>query len=78
MPVRAANNRAIKAVQSLYSGGGMGATLPSASGTAWGLVDGFPPARDTQHFCAPVSRNLDYIGIGIATYNVDSQCFGCR
>lgn len=39
MPMPATNDRAIKAVQSLYAGKGMGATLPSASTTAWGLVN---------------------------------------
>jgi phage/plasmid-like protein (TIGR03299 family) len=38
-PVPATNDSAIKAVQSLYAGKGMGATLISASGTAWGLVN---------------------------------------
>ena len=33
------NDSAIKAVQALYAGRGKGATLPSASGTAWGLVN---------------------------------------
>lgn len=38
-PMPATNDSAIKAVQSLYAGKGMGATLTSASGTAWGLVN---------------------------------------
>ncbi|MFM0131241.1 DUF932 domain-containing protein [Paraburkholderia sediminicola] len=38
-PVPATNDSAIKAVQALYAGKGMGATLASASGTAWGLVN---------------------------------------
>ncbi len=33
------NERALKAVGQLYTGGGMGAKLPSASGTAWGLLN---------------------------------------
>ncbi|MFV8603953.1 DUF932 domain-containing protein [Ralstonia pseudosolanacearum] len=33
------NERAIKAVEQLYAGRGMGAQLPSASGTAWGLLN---------------------------------------
>ncbi|AJG21163.1 DUF932 domain-containing protein [Cupriavidus basilensis] len=33
------NERAIKAVGQLYTGHGMGAQLPSASGTAWGLLN---------------------------------------
>lgn len=35
----AVNERAIKAVSELYAGRGMGAKLPSASGTAWGLLN---------------------------------------
>ncbi|MFM0498632.1 DUF932 domain-containing protein [Paraburkholderia caledonica] len=38
-PVAATNDSAIKAVQELFAGKGMGATLASASGTAWGLVN---------------------------------------
>ena len=38
-PVHATNDSAIKAVQSLYAGKGMGATLASASGTAFGLLN---------------------------------------
>ncbi|MDF3081470.1 DUF932 domain-containing protein [Burkholderia sola] len=33
------NERAIKAVGQLYAGRGMGADLPSASGTAWGILN---------------------------------------
>jgi phage/plasmid-like protein (TIGR03299 family) len=35
----ATNDSAINAVQALYAGRGKGATLPSAAGTAWGLVN---------------------------------------
>lgn len=38
-PVHTTNDSAIKAVQSLYAGKGMGATLASASGTAFGLLN---------------------------------------
>jgi phage/plasmid-like protein (TIGR03299 family) len=47
-PVPATNDRAIKAAQSLYAGRGMGATLPSASGTAWGLVNSITEFVDHQ------------------------------
>jgi phage/plasmid-like protein (TIGR03299 family) len=47
-PVTATNDRAIKAVQSLYAGRGMGATLLSASGTAWGLVNSITEFVDHQ------------------------------
>ncbi|WP_454731993.1 MULTISPECIES: DUF932 domain-containing protein [Cupriavidus] len=35
----AVNDRAVKAVQELYAGSGKGAQLPSAAGTAWGLLN---------------------------------------
>lgn len=44
----ATNDRAIKAAQLLYAGGGMGATLTSASGTAWGLVNSITEFVDHQ------------------------------
>jgi len=46
--VPATNDSAIKAVQSLYAGKGMGATLASASGTAWGLVNSITEYVDHQ------------------------------
>lgn len=39
-PVTAVNDRAVKAVQELFAGRGKGSNLASASGTAWGLVQG--------------------------------------
>ena len=39
-PVTAVNDRALKAVQELFTGRGKGSNLASASGTAWGLVQG--------------------------------------
>lgn len=48
MPVPATNDRAIKAVHELYAGRGKGATLPSASGTAWGLVNSVTEFVDHQ------------------------------
>ncbi|PXW29764.1 DUF932 domain-containing protein [Paraburkholderia caballeronis] len=47
-PVPATNDSAIKAVQSLYAGKGMGAALASASGTAWGLVNSITEYVDHQ------------------------------
>ncbi|WP_434661502.1 DUF932 domain-containing protein [Paraburkholderia sp. A3BS-1L] len=44
----AVNERAIKAVSELYAGRGKGATLPSASGTAWGLVNSVTEFVDHQ------------------------------
>lgn len=42
------NDRAIKAVHALYAGRGKGATLPSASSTAWGLVNSITEYVDHQ------------------------------
>jgi phage/plasmid-like protein (TIGR03299 family) len=47
-PAPATNDSAIKAVQSLYAGKGMGATLASALGTAWGLVNAITEFVDHQ------------------------------
>ena len=48
MPMPATNDRAIKAVHELYAGRGKGATLPSASGTAWGLINSVTEFVDHQ------------------------------
>jgi hypothetical protein len=42
------NDSAIRAVQLLYAGRGKGATLASASGTAWGLVNSITEYVDHQ------------------------------
>ncbi|MGA4256775.1 DUF932 domain-containing protein [Ralstonia pseudosolanacearum] len=62
----AVNERAIKAVQQLYAGRGKGAQLPSASGTAWGLlnsiteyVDHHRQARSDDH-----RRDAAWLGAG--------------
>lgn len=39
-PVTAVNDRALKSVQELFTGRGKGSNLASASGTAWGLLNG--------------------------------------
>ncbi|PXX05453.1 phage/plasmid-like protein (TIGR03299 family) [Paraburkholderia tropica] len=44
----ATNDSAIRVVQSLYAGRGKGATLASASGTAWGLVNSITEFVDHQ------------------------------
>jgi phage/plasmid-like protein (TIGR03299 family) len=44
----ATNDRAIKAVHELYAGRGKGATLASASGTAWGLLNSVTEYVDHQ------------------------------
>jgi len=48
MPVPATNDRAIKAAHELYAGRGKGATLLSASGTAWGLLNSVTEFVDHQ------------------------------
>jgi phage/plasmid-like protein (TIGR03299 family) len=48
VPMPATNESAIRAVQSLYAGRGKGATLASASGTAWGLVNSITEFIDHQ------------------------------
>ncbi|WP_454826716.1 DUF932 domain-containing protein [Paraburkholderia xenovorans] len=48
MPAPATNDSAIRAVQALYAGRGKGATLPAASGTAWGLVNSITEFVDHQ------------------------------
>lgn len=62
------NERALKAVGQLYAGSGMGAKLPSASGTAWGLlnsitefVDHHRRARSDDH-----RRDSSWFGQGAA------------
>lgn len=64
----AVNERALKAIEQLYAGRGMGAQLPSASGTAWGLlnacteyVDHFRRARSDDH-----RRDAAWFGQGAA------------
>jgi phage/plasmid-like protein (TIGR03299 family) len=47
-PASATNDSAIKAAQALYAGRGKGATLPSATGTAWGLVNSITEFVDHQ------------------------------
>lgn len=64
----AVNERAIKAVGQLYAGRGLGAQLPSASGTAWGLLnavteftDHHRRARSDDH-----RRDAAWFGAGAA------------
>ncbi|TCK97125.1 DUF932 domain-containing protein [Paraburkholderia sp. BL9I2N2] len=47
-PAPTTNDSAIKAAHALYAGRGRGATLPSASGTAWGLVNSVTEFVDHQ------------------------------
>lgn len=58
------NQKAIQTVYGLYSGEGRGSKLQSASGTAWGLVNGITEFVDTHRR----ARNQDY--------RLDSAWFG--
>lgn len=58
------NQKAIQAVYGLYSGGGKGSKLQSASGTAWGLLNGITEFVDVHRR----ARNQDY--------RLDSAWFG--
>lgn len=67
-PAPATNDSAIKAVQSLYAGKGMGATLASASGTAWGLVNSITEFVDHQRRARSEDHRRDaaWFGTGAA------------
>jgi phage/plasmid-like protein (TIGR03299 family) len=67
-PVPATNDSAIKVVQSLYAGKGMGATLASASGTAWGLVNSITEFVDHQRRARSDDHRRDaaWFGTGAA------------
>ncbi|HDR9149378.1 hypothetical protein WK24_29095 [Burkholderia vietnamiensis] len=67
-PVQATNDSAVKAVQSLYSGRGMGATLASASGTAWGLLNSVTEFVDHQRRARSDDHRRDaaWFGTGAA------------
>lgn len=58
------NQKAIQSVYALYAGEGKGSKLSSASGTAWGLVNGVTEYVDTHRR----ARNQDY--------RLDSAWFG--
>lgn len=67
-PVQATNDSAIKAVQSLYGSRGMGATLASASGTAWGLLNSVTEFVDHQRRARSDDHRRDaaWFGTGAA------------
>lgn len=60
----ATNDRAVKAVQTLYTGRGMGATLVSASGTAWGLLNSVTEYVDHQRRARSVDHRRDAAWFG--------------
>ncbi|MGA4231789.1 DUF932 domain-containing protein [Ralstonia nicotianae] len=64
----AVNERAIKAVGQLYGGRGKGAGLPSASGTAWGLLNSITEYVDHHRRARSDDHRLDaaWFGAGAA------------
>jgi len=53
------NDRALRAIQLLYDGKGMGSDLPSASGTAWGLVNAVTQYADHERRARSADHRLD-------------------
>lgn len=64
MPGKVTNLRALKRVTELYEGRGMGAGLPAANGTAWGLLNAVTQYVDHER----KARNSEY--------RMDSAWFG--
>lgn len=64
----AINERAVKAVHALYSGQGKGSDMASASGTAWGLVNGVTEFVDHHRRARSNDHRLDaaWFGAGAA------------
>jgi len=68
VPMPATNDSAIKVVQALYAGRGKGATLASASSTAWGLVNSITEFVDHQRRARSEDHRRDaaWFGAGAA------------
>ncbi len=58
------NERALKAVQALYDGKGMGSELASASGTAWGLLNSISQYVDHEKRARSQEYRLDSAWFG--------------
>ena len=58
------NQKAIQTVYGLYSGGGKGSDMASASGTAWGLVNGVTEFVDTHRRARSQDNRLDSAWFG--------------
>lgn len=59
------NDRALRAIQALYDGKGMGADLPSAAGTAWGLVNAVTQYSDHERRARSADHRLDSAWFGV-------------
>ncbi|MGN8084865.1 DUF932 domain-containing protein [Ralstonia sp. 22086] len=59
------NDRALRAIQALYDGKGMGADLPSAAGTAWGLVNAVTQYADHERRARSADHRLDSAWFGV-------------
>jgi hypothetical protein len=58
------NQKAIQTVYGLYSGSGKGSDLASASGTAWGLVNGITEFVDVHRRARNQDNRLDSAWFG--------------
>lgn len=63
-PVPTTNDSAIKIVQELFSGRGKGAAMPSAAGTAWGLVNSLTEFVDHHRRARSIDHRLDAAWFG--------------
>lgn len=60
----AVNDRAVKAVQELYAGGGKGSDMASAAGTAWGLLNSVTEFVDHHRRARSPDHRLDAAWFG--------------
>jgi phage/plasmid-like protein (TIGR03299 family) len=58
------NERALRRVQNLYEGAGRGATMPSANGTAWGLLNAVTEYIDHERRARSTEYRLDSAWFG--------------
>lgn len=58
------NQKALQNVFALFSGGGKGSNLPSAAGTAWGLLNGVTEYVDLHRRARSVDHRLDSAWFG--------------
>ncbi|MGO4575018.1 DUF932 domain-containing protein [Cupriavidus sp. 2TAF22] len=58
------NERALKVVQGLYDGEGLGADLASASGTAWGMLNAITQYADHERRARSTDHRLDSAWFG--------------